>query len=786
MSAPAPAAVFVSYASQDAAAARRICDALRAACLEVWFDQNELVGGDAWDRKIRTQIRDCALFLPLISAHTQARLEGYFRLEWKLAEDRSHLMAKGKPFLVPVVLDATSERDAHVPDAFLAVQWTRLPGGETSPAFVAHVQRLLAGSAPPATRTPAPALSATTPTPSASSASTAAPIAVAPTDLSSTAAPAAPRRTSRLPWIVAFAAAGLSLAAYLALRTTPASAPNPAIASPSPAAAADANPTPPTPPTATNDKSLVVLPLENLSPDPNNAFFTDGMHAEIISTLSRIPDLKVISRDSALALKASTASLAEKAAKVAVANVVTGSVRREGTRAIVVLELRRARDEAVLWSQRYDKQLGAGLLAIQTDIAEQVARTLQARERKGAFAGAQFMTANPEAYDLFLKASQIHYTERSRGGREKVLAALERALELDPNFSSAARLIVYANVQGYISSTDPERRFRYAQDAKRWAETARRLQRDGFSADVLAAYHGFIDPDNARALELGRLAAQALPNDASVQSQLGNALSLAGRGSEALAVYRQAIALDPLNRIFRGNLFAELARLRREREFAEAEADYLAVAGSDAASRVPFSSRFALAGTIPSGHGSDSLFALRMARRDSEALAVIEADLSETTLGRLTRWRRWIEKCDSLRRLHRHVDAAAAAQEAKKLMEALNAEPSFDPSERDGRLAVTLARLGRAEDAIAAGRRYVAARSPTNQVRSRWNREIELAQIYAYLARPRECVELLAKLLRVPCGLTVPMLKVDPTWDPVRDDPAFQALLADPKNSAPL
>jgi len=122
-----------------------MCDALCAAGIEVWFDLSELRGGDAWDKKIPTQIRDCALFPPIISANTQARLEGYFRLEWKLAEDRSHLMAKGKPFLVPVVIDATSERDAHVPDAFLAVQWTRLPGGEASTAFCAQVQRLLAG-----------------------------------------------------------------------------------------------------------------------------------------------------------------------------------------------------------------------------------------------------------------------------------------------------------------------------------------------------------------------------------------------------------------------------------------------------------------------------------------------------------------------------------------------------------------------------------------------------------------------------------------------------------------
>lgn len=85
-------AVFLSYASQDAEVAKRICDALRAVGVEVWFDQNELVGGDAWDAKIRKQIADCALFVPLISAATQARREGYFRLEWRIAAQRTHMM----------------------------------------------------------------------------------------------------------------------------------------------------------------------------------------------------------------------------------------------------------------------------------------------------------------------------------------------------------------------------------------------------------------------------------------------------------------------------------------------------------------------------------------------------------------------------------------------------------------------------------------------------------------------------------------------------------------------
>jgi hypothetical protein len=135
--AEANTAVFLSYAKQDAPAAERICAALRAAGIEVCFDQNALRGGDAWDMAIRRQIKACALFIPIISANTQARAEGYFRLEWKLAIDRSHLMSADRPFLMPVCVDGTSENDERVPERFREVQWTHLADGDPSRAVAA-------------------------------------------------------------------------------------------------------------------------------------------------------------------------------------------------------------------------------------------------------------------------------------------------------------------------------------------------------------------------------------------------------------------------------------------------------------------------------------------------------------------------------------------------------------------------------------------------------------------------------------------------------------------------
>lgn len=136
-------AVFISYASEDADAAQRICANLRTAGIEVWFDQSELRGGDIWDAAIKQQIKTCALFIPIISQNTRSRTEGYFRFEWKLAIDRSHLMAADRSFLVPVAIDATHDSDARVPDKFREVQWWRLPGAEASSAFVERISQLL-------------------------------------------------------------------------------------------------------------------------------------------------------------------------------------------------------------------------------------------------------------------------------------------------------------------------------------------------------------------------------------------------------------------------------------------------------------------------------------------------------------------------------------------------------------------------------------------------------------------------------------------------------------------
>jgi hypothetical protein len=150
--------IFISYASEDLAAVLPLRDALASAGLDVWLDENELGGGDAWDQKIRRQIRECDYFMPVISATTERRKEGYFRREWRLAAERTLDMADDVMFLLPVAIDDTREAGARVPEKFVMVQWLRVPGGAPNAAIETLARRLATGDhhLPPPLEEPPP------------------------------------------------------------------------------------------------------------------------------------------------------------------------------------------------------------------------------------------------------------------------------------------------------------------------------------------------------------------------------------------------------------------------------------------------------------------------------------------------------------------------------------------------------------------------------------------------------------------------------------------------------
>jgi TolB-like protein/tetratricopeptide (TPR) repeat protein len=540
-------AVFLSYASQDAQAAQKVCEALRAAGIEVFLDQSELRGGDAWDQRIRHEIHDCALFIPIISQHTQERLEGYFRHEWNLAIERTHHMAQQKPFLVPVVVDGTRDREAFVPDAFKAVQWTRLPGGETPPAFVERIKRLLS-----------PELS---------------PMSVV------SGATRAMREPARAPWrskpvllvivAVVVCAAVLYLVAGrfwvseqlgpLATRHLRPTA--------EPSAAAAFNPPP---------HSIAVLPFVNLSGDKEQEYFSDGLTEEVLNSLAEINELQVAARTSSFSFKEHP-DVTTVAHKLNVGAVLEGSVRRSAHTIRITAQLINAVTGFHVWSKTYDRDVG-DVLKLQTEIATAVAEALKVTllgdvATKFEVGG----TRNPAAFDAYLRGLKLARTATTRQECRAAIQAFTEAIQQDSDYALA-----YASRAWFVWDCA----IHYTGD---WIQPAiaGAVRADADRAITLAPAlaEGYVALSS---LESGRLefaaadaaCARALavaPNNDRALYECSRLAGWLGQADAAGSAARRGVALDPLNPLSHRALGDTLRSARRYREAIAAYQDSIAM-----------------------------------------------------------------------------------------------------------------------------------------------------------------------------------------------------------------
>ncbi|HEY6516181.1 MAG TPA: TIR domain-containing protein [Steroidobacteraceae bacterium] len=512
-------AVFLSYASQDAQTAQKICGALREAGIEVWFDQSELRGGDAWDHSIRRQIKNCALFIPVISRNTHARDEGYFRLEWKLAVDRSDLMSANRAFLLPVVIDETRDDDEQVPDRFRDVQWTRLPGGETPPSFVERVERLLE----PANAAAAPRHDATA-------------IRSAGTPKKVTPAPAWwPKRG--LPIIAG--ALILGAAIYLIMERPRSS--NLPVSS----ATVAVEPVPPafTPP----PHSIAVLPFVNLGGDKDQQYFSEGLTEELLNSLTEINGLQVSGRTSAFSFQGKDTDLATIAHKLNVGAILEGSVRRSGHTIRITAQLMNAVTGFELWSQSYDRDLG-DVLKLQTQIATAVAEALKVTLLGDVSAKIELGgTRNAAALDAYLRASSAFHEVHDEKDFSTAIAGYTEAIHLDPDYALAFadRSLARAEYAGRAETgAAVGEGFREAEaDARRALALAPELAEAHLAFAFLAsATFDFAQANSefARALALA-------PGNAQILGMSAGFTAYMGHFDAGIAAGRRAVVLDPLD-----------------------------------------------------------------------------------------------------------------------------------------------------------------------------------------------------------------------------------------------
>jgi tetratricopeptide (TPR) repeat protein len=396
------------------------------------------------------------------------------------------------------------------------------------------------------------------------------------------------------------------------------------------------------------------------------------------------------------------------------------------------------------------------------------------------------MAKDARAYDLFLQARQLF--DRGQVSDPTIMANLEEALRLDSAFMAAAALLstTHSRLHGSFNQAAATRAH-HAAEAKRWADTAARLMPGGAGDGPLAVYFGRIEQDFVRSLSYAENLIRALPNEATGYDFAAMALGKVGRYSEAVALCEKALTLDPLNPLYWQNQVSALTRLRRGPQALEALARLQNLLPPERTKWITDSTHYRLTGTTPTDGTADTTITTQLwrMRKFDELLIRLERSLQR----QLTDEMRFIyleQKSHTHLRLGQLDRARLAAEEALKLASTPALDTDQAPDEQGMRRARALALLGRAEEALAAGRRSLEAAWSPNQTVLRWDREADLAVVFATLKRPRECAELLAKLLRLPSDVTVPMLKVDPIWDSVREDAAFKALLADPKNSAPL
>lgn len=550
-------AVFLSYAREDTDAAKRIAEALRGFGVEVWFDQEELHGGDAWDAKIRRQIRECALFVPLVSQQTEERAEGYFRREWKIAIDRTQDMGSSRAFIVPVVIDGTKETGADVPEEFMRYQWTRLTNGEPTPDFVALVKRLLETPKKPALKPELPRPPTLPPQFKQAAQNT--------EDRGQKTEDGRAARRSAVPgWMWGVAAAVLVAVGVgvVVLRQ-----PEPRPAAPAVAPASSSVPPAPSRPPAADTKSIAVLPFANMSAEKENEFLADGIHEDVITSLAKIRDLKVISRTSVLAYRdTASRNLKKIAADLGVAVVLEGSVRRSGNRVRVTAQLIDARTDEHLWAENYDGDL-TDVFALQAKLAQQIAAALKATLTPGERSLIERRpTQDQLAYEYYQRAKLAKQQLSQNAVRveyESVVTLYEQALARDPALALAqGDLTLIHGIMYWFGAVDPtpERR---ARAAAALAE-AQRLAPDAPETRMAQGAFAYLcENDWPKALAELRAAEAGLPNDDQLQYLLAITHRRLGLLPAALGHVQRAVDLNPYDRRSVTTLVETMFAMRR-------------------------------------------------------------------------------------------------------------------------------------------------------------------------------------------------------------------------------
>ncbi|PZR73124.1 MAG: hypothetical protein DLM73_11430 [Chthoniobacterales bacterium] len=553
------------------------------------------------------------------------------------------------------------------------------------------------------------------------------------------------------------------------------------------------------------EKSIAVLPFENLSDDKENAYFAEGIHDDILSNLARVADLKVISRTSVQQYKIGARNLRDIGEALGVAHILEGTVRRAGNRMRVSAQLINALTDIHIWGDTFDREM-TDLFALQTELAEKITVALRANLSQREKASMQVHpTTDLDAYDAYLQARGFFRWSGvgdAQENGEKALPLLDQATKRDPQFALAYSLASRVHAELFWFGYD-KRPTRLAQ-AKAAAETALRLRPDLGDAHIALGfyyYYAFREYELARN-ELN-LALRAIPNEPDVPSAFGILDRRQGRWEDSIANLERARQLDPRNSAAIWNLLETHTYLSQYREAERAideglamfsDAHFFSIARAALRLRehgdtAPLRAAVDLIPKDFNPGGAITTIALRvslMERDYAEAARLLAASPRERfndnglsgMAGALDGYivpRVWYEGLIAR--------GQGDAERARRAFEAARREVEKDLAQWPGEaktvamLGLINAALGRKEEAVREGRRGVSLLPIAKDAVDGPLLATNLAVIYAQVGETDLALQELTRLLALPAGPTPGMLRAEPEWDPLRGDSRFEKLL---------
>ncbi|MGH8092307.1 MAG: tetratricopeptide repeat protein [Chthoniobacterales bacterium] len=563
---------------------------------------------------------------------------------------------------------------------------------------------------------------------------------------------------------------------------------------------------------AITEKSIAVLPFENLSRDPDNAYFVDGTQDEILTRLAKISALKVISRTSTMRYASHPDNLRQIARELGVAHILEGSVQRAEGSVRVNVQLIETETDSHLWAETYDRDI-KNIFSVESEVAQKVADALRARLLPAESARvANEPTKNPEAYDWFLKAeyfaNQVYSaTEKDPAKTTQQAANLyQSAIAADPDFALAYARLSYLKAKAYWYNFDPSPEA--IDTAQQAAARALALQPELGEAHLAMGYvHYWGHREYERALTEFEKARQSLPNNPNVLAGIAYVHRRQARMEEALHELKQATALDPRDNQWPREIGSTFVYMRRYTEADPAYERALALVPEDFETQVNRVGALMMSGDV---------------RAASEALAAIPAGVDPEGTVSLTRWQLALamhEPDKALAALEHAPDwlldtwpstrepasllraqalaqkgdlgaARAAFLEAQQALEGLLGNSRVEAAAQ-GCLSLTYAGLGQKEAALAAGRRATEELPVSRDVMIGGSYLAQLAMAEAQVGEKDSALKHIEQLLTIPVGhvLSTASLGLDPGWDLLRKDPRFQALLtkygSDSEQTAP-